>query len=199
MMTARLFVFALVGWLAFAPGVTLAASPRAFAVVPFAVPVAVPVATLAAPTVLYSYRDQAAYQAAPAQRSGPLAGTVTTIPSLPPRAPGPSVSNLAPASGPAGEPAESALSIDARARALLVARCAACHAAGDARGGLTLAERGADGGLVTLERLPRFDLLVECEAGRMPQGGPALEAAELELLKEWFLLGAVSAIRDGAF
>ncbi len=84
---------------------------------------------------------------------------------------------------------------DARARAILEARCLACHDAEKHKGGLDLSRResaltGGEGGPAIEPGDPGASLLVErIEAGEMPPEVP-LEPAEIAALRDWVAGGA---------
>jgi len=137
-------------------------------IVPFAVPVAVPVATIASPTLFYSYQQQA------------RSYTSTTSPSPPTSAnQEPSLTDPNPRPSTSLDP-----------QTILTRHCAECHRAAAAQGGLTLFS--ADGQLAP--KLPRhlvLNAIVPDESNQVampPASRPRLSVEESRALRKWATL-----------
>lgn len=97
---------------------------------------------------------------------------------------------------------------DTRARPVFLARCAQCHGAATAKGGLRLDSRagavagGIDGPVIVPGKAAESPLFrrvtSDNPAERMPPKGPRLSAAEIASLKTWIDSGARGPERDSA-
>ena len=93
------------------------------------------------------------------------------------------------------------INFELQIRPLLTKHCGGCHGAETQKSGLRLdaksfALRGGDGGAVIHPGKPENSSLIERITSddpglRMPPEGPALPAAEIELLRRWIANGAV--------
>lgn len=90
---------------------------------------------------------------------------------------------------PAGDsPAASTVSYRTQVAPLLQDRCAACHS-GAGSGGVSLFSNSGSPSYSNIKgKLPK--ILSEVEDGGMPQGGPRLTQAQVQLLETWRTEGA---------
>ena len=145
---------------------TIVTQPSAVTIVPFAIPVAVPVATIASPTVFYSYQHQARSYT-----------STTSPPTLASQEP----SSTAPTSRPSSP-------LDPQT--MLTRHCAECHLAPAAQGVLTLFS--ADGQVAP--KLPRHLVLTAVvpdeshQVAMPPASRPRLSVEESRALRKWATL-----------
>lgn len=144
----------------FARSESVVITAGSFVVVPFAVPVAVPVATIAQPTVLYGYSAAAGGSARVSGDAGNSRADDAIAPD--------DIAEM-----------DHKLAADA----IVARRCASCHGAADAKGGLVLESISLD----ELERPQRIELLRRITSTdpslRMPKEAP-LTQSEVDVLVE---------------